>query len=77
MIVSLNIRLSWLLLLILILQCDIIFYQADSEDRQKFQHLVDSGRLEITTGGWVMTDEANVDFFSMVDQVSQSPKLAQ
>ena len=31
--------------------------------------LLESGRLEITTGGWVMTDEANVDFFSMVDQL--------
>ena len=27
------------------------------------------GRFEILTGGWVMTDEANVELFSMVDQL--------
>ena len=37
--------------------------------RSKLRTLLKSGRLEITTGGWVMTDEANVDFFSMVDQL--------
>lgn len=31
--------------------------------------LVDEGRFEILTGGWVMTDEANVELFSMVDQL--------
>jgi len=43
--------------------------QADEESRQNMRALLESGRLEITTGGWVMTDEANVDFFSMVDQL--------
>lgn len=43
--------------------------EADTEARNKLRVLLDSGRLEITTGGWVMTDEANVDFFSMVDQL--------
>jgi len=42
---------------------------ANQEDRSKLRTLLKSGRLEITTGGWVMTDEANVDFFSMVDQL--------
>jgi hypothetical protein len=31
--------------------------------------LVDEGRFEILTGGWVMTDEANVHLFAMVDQL--------
>ena len=37
--------------------------------RIKLQNLLSSGRLEIPTGGWVMTDEANVDLFSMIDQL--------
>jgi len=42
---------------------------ADSESRARLRNLLETGRLEITTGGWVMTDEANVDFYSMVDQL--------
>ena len=37
--------------------------------KEKLRALLSSGRLEIPTGGWVMTDEANVDLFSMVDQL--------
>ena len=32
-------------------------------------NLIFIGRFEILTGGWVMTDEANVELFSMVDQL--------
>ena len=42
---------------------------AEPAARARLRALLDSGRLEVTTGGWVMTDEANVDFFSMVDQL--------
>ncbi|MCL4113844.1 UNVERIFIED_CONTAM: hypothetical protein GTU68_043594 [Idotea baltica] len=37
--------------------------------REQLKQLVKSGRLEITTGGWVMTDEANVDLYAMVTQL--------
>jgi len=42
---------------------------AQPEMREKMRALLDSGRLEIPTGGWVMTDEANVELFSMVEQL--------
>ena len=42
---------------------------ASSAQKSKMRSLVDEGRLEIPTGGWVMTDEANVDLFSMIDQL--------
>jgi len=37
--------------------------------RKNLQKLVNEGRFEILTGGWVMTDEANVDLFAMIDQL--------
>ncbi|KAK9501097.1 hypothetical protein O3M35_002209 [Rhynocoris fuscipes] len=39
--------------------------------RRLVQRLLDEGRLEITTGGWVMTDEATSHIFAMVDQLIQ------
>uniref|UniRef100_A0A0K8TAV1 Alpha-mannosidase n=3 Tax=Lygus hesperus TaxID=30085 RepID=A0A0K8TAV1_LYGHE len=39
--------------------------------RRLVQKLLDEGRLEITTGGWVMTDEANSHVFAMVNQLIQ------
>ena len=37
--------------------------------KQNLKKLVTEGRFEILTGGWVMTDEANVNLYAMVDQL--------
>lgn len=39
------------------------------EKREKFRKLVLNGQLEITTAGWVMTDEANSHYTSMIDEL--------
>ncbi|XP_015037820.2 alpha-mannosidase 2x isoform X2 [Drosophila pseudoobscura] len=43
--------------------------QAHPTKQRALRRLVDSGRIEITTGGWVMTDEANVHIYPMLDQL--------
>jgi alpha-mannosidase len=43
--------------------------QAKPAEKQILKKLIDEGRLEITTGGWVMTDEANSHIYAMLDQL--------
>lgn len=42
---------------------------ASAKSRQLLQAMVDSGRLELVTGGWVMNDEANTHYYAMIDQM--------
>lgn len=42
---------------------------AHPSKQRALKSLANSGRLEITTGGWVMTDEANAHLYAMVDQL--------
>ena len=42
--------------------------QAHPSKQRALKKLIDEGRWEITTGGWVMTDEANTHIYAMLDQ---------
>ena len=47
-----------------------LWYESAHDARKaKFHDLIEEGRFEILTGGWIMTDEANVHIFGMVDQL--------
>ena len=44
--------------------------QASVDMRDKLRRLiVDTRQLEIVTGGWVMTDEANANYYAMIEQM--------
>ncbi|XP_026463668.1 alpha-mannosidase 2-like [Ctenocephalides felis] len=43
--------------------------QVHPTKQKAFKKFVQAGRIEITTGGWVMTDEANVHLFAMWNQL--------
>ena len=48
---------------------DLWWKHASAAQQKALTNLVKSGRLEIMTGGWVMTDEANVHLYAMLDQL--------
>lgn len=48
-----------------------LWWKDISEDtKDKVRLLVKSGQLEIVTGGWVMTDEANSHYYSMIQELT-------
>lgn len=46
-----------------------INHSALPSKRRQIQSLVKEGRLEFTSGTWVMTDEATPHLYSMLDQM--------
>lgn len=46
-----------------------IVYSAHPTKKAVVKKLVKEGRLEMTTGGWVMTDEATSHVYAMLDQL--------
>jgi len=45
--------------------------QSDVKMKDKMRALITNGQLEIVTGGWVMNDEANSHYYSMIEQMVQ------
>jgi alpha-mannosidase II len=45
--------------------------QSDVNMKNKMRALISNGQLEIVTGGWVMNDEANSHYYSMIEQMVQ------
>lgn len=50
------------------------FFSAHPTKKKVVQRLLAEGRLEITTGGWVMTDEATSHIYGMLDQLIEGTR---
>lgn len=49
-----------------------LWWSEQGEDnKEKMRRLVESGQLEIVTGGWVMNDEANAHYWAIVQQLTE------
>ncbi|CAH0594124.1 unnamed protein product [Chrysodeixis includens] len=49
-----------------------LWWNSDASDKEKaaFQNLLKAGQIEIVTGGWVMNDEANSHWLSIIQQLT-------
>ncbi|KAK0067830.1 alpha-mannosidase 2x [Biomphalaria pfeifferi] len=43
--------------------------ETDKGIQERVKRLIANGQFEISTGGWVMTDEANAHYYAMLDQL--------
>ncbi|KAK7790667.1 hypothetical protein R5R35_002442 [Gryllus longicercus] len=43
--------------------------EIDASTKEQLKALLESGQLEIVTGGWVMNDEANAHYFAILQQI--------
>ena len=51
--------------------------EQSEETRKKVKGYLEAGKLEIVTGGWVMTDEANAHYHSMVTELFEGHEWIQ
>ncbi|KAI6200703.1 Alpha-mannosidase 2 [Aphelenchoides besseyi] len=51
------------------------YRKANSEMRKKLLAILSSGQLELTSGGWVMTDEATPYFWATIDNIVEGQQF--